>query len=278
MVSGKTQLLGVIGHPIKHSLSPKMHNAAFDASGADFVYVPLDVMPEDLGAAVRGLRALGFRGFNVTMPHKEEIIPFVDDLDDAARISGAVNTVRIEDHKMLGMNTDGEGFLEACREAGVDFRDRRVLVAGAGGASAAVSAAMLAEGVGELRIVNRTLERAERLAKKLREAYPRVDVSVHPFEEMERAASGAGVLINTTYLGMKDGDPLPLPEEAIGASEAVCDAVYRAGSETPLIRVARERRVRAVTGERMLIYQGVQAYRIWTGQDPDVEVMSRGLL
>lgn len=277
-ITGRTRLLGVMGHPIGHSLSPEMHNAALRASGADFVYVPMEVAPDDLDAAVRGLRALGFRGFNVTMPHKEAIIPLLDELDDVARVSGAVNTVVIEGGKMRGLNTDGGGFLEACREAGVDFGGKRVLVAGAGGASAAVCAAALGEDVEELCLVNRTPERAERLAARLREAYPRTEILVEPIERLEEAASRAGVLVNTTYLGMKDEDPLPFSERAIAGSEVVCDAVYRAREETAAIKAARKHGKRVVTGARMLVYQGVQAYRVWAGEDPDVELMSRAVL
>ena len=127
-------MVGVIGHPIGHTLSPKMHNAAFAASGLDYVYVPMDVRPENLPAAVSGLRALGFRGFNVTMPHKEAILPLLDDLDEAARVSGAVNTVVVEERGLLGMNTDGSGFVEACEGSGLSFVGARVLLVGAGGA------------------------------------------------------------------------------------------------------------------------------------------------
>ncbi len=271
-------MLGVMGHPIGHSLSPEMHNAALRASGADFVYVPMEVAPNDLAEAVRGLRALGFRGFNVTMPHKEAIIPLLNELGDVARISGAVNTVVIEGGKMRGLNTDGGGFLEACREAGAELHGKRILVAGAGGASAAVCAAVLGESVKELCLVNRTLERAERLAARLREAYPRTEILVRPIEELEEAASGAEVLVNTTYLGMKDGDSLPFSERSITGSETVCDAVYRTREETATIKAAREHGKQIVTGARMLVYQGVRAYRVWTGEDPDVELMGRAVL
>ena len=138
-MSGKTGLLGVIGHPITHTLSPKMHNAAFAASGVDYVYVAMDVLPEDLPAAVSGLGAIGFRGFNVTMPHKEAILPLLDEVDEAARASGAVNTVVVEERELRGANTDGSGFVEACGESGVGFDGAKVLVVGAGGAAAAIA-------------------------------------------------------------------------------------------------------------------------------------------
>jgi shikimate dehydrogenase len=276
-LSGKTRLLGVIGHPISHTLSPRMHNAAFAASGLDYVYVALDVRPIDLPEAVAGLGALGFRGFNVTMPHKETILPLLDEVDGAARLSGAVNTVTIEDHTLRGTNTDINGFVEACREAGVSFAGGRVLLVGAGGAAAAIAVAVLGEGASELRILNRTRWRAEKLQDRLRWAYPEAAVSVHDAGDPEGAVTGADVIVNATYLGMKDDDPLPVPAGCLETNTVVCDAVYRRGGDTAFVRLARERGLRTVNGERMLLYQGVQAQRIWTGRDPDVRAMSRAL-
>jgi len=273
-LSAETRLLGVIGHPIGHSLSPRMHNASFAATGLDYLYLPLDVRPEALPAAVAGLGALGFRGFNVTMPYKEKILPLLDSVDDAARLSGAVNTVIVEGGRMLGTNTDGPGFLAACAEAGVDFAGARVLVVGAGGAAAAISAAVLGAGAGHVGLLNRSAWRAEDLRKRLARTYPEVEVSVYPTDEPERAARGTGVVVNATYLGMKDEDPPPLPPDCLTDGMAVCDAVYRRGAETQLVGLARERGLSTVTGERMLLYQGVQAQRLWTGEEPDVEAMS----
>jgi len=273
-LSAETRLLGVIGHPIGHSLSPRMHNASFAATGLDYLYLPLDVRPEALPAAVAGLGALGFRGFNVTMPHKEKILPLLDSVDGAARLSGAVNTVIVEGGRMLGTNTDGPGFLAACAEAGVGFAGARVLVVGAGGAAAAISAAVLGAGAGHVGLLNRSAWRAEDLRKRLARTYPEVEVSVYPTDEPERAARGTGVVVNATYLGMKDEDPPPLPPDCLTDGMAVCDAVYRRGAETQLVGLARERGLCTVTGERMLLYQGVQAQRLWTGEEPDVEAMS----
>jgi shikimate dehydrogenase len=276
-LSGQTRLLGVIGHPIGHTLSPRMHNAAFAASGLDFVYVPMDVRPEDLPVAVAGLRALDFRGFNVTMPHKETILPLLDELDEAARVSGAVNTVTTEERVLRGTNTDGSGFVEACGESGVSFADARVLLVGAGGAAAAIAVSVLEEGALELRILNRSRWRAEKLQKRLRQAYPDPGISVHDASEPEGAAPGVGVIVNATYLGMKDDDPLPVPDECLETNTVVCDAVYRPGGETRFVRLAKERGLRTVSGGRMLLYQGVQAQRIWTGREPDVRAMSGAL-
>jgi shikimate dehydrogenase len=273
-LSGETQLLGVIGHPIAHSLSPRMHNASFAAIGLDYLYLPLDVRPNALAAAVAGIGALGFRGFNVTMPHKEKILPLLDSVDATARLSEAVNTVVVDGDQMLGTNTDGLGFLDACAEAGVAFAGARVLVVGAGGAAAAISAAALGAGAGHVGLLNRSAWRAEDLKKRLAKTYPRAEISVYPADEPERAARGAGVIVNATYLGMKDGDPLPVPVSCLTGGIAVCDAVYRRDAETRLVRLAMQRGLSAVPGERMLLYQGVQAQRLWTGQEPDVEAMN----
>jgi shikimate dehydrogenase len=258
-------------------LSPRMHNAAFEASGSDYVYVAMDVGPEHLPAAVDGLRALGFRGFNGTMPHKEAILPLLDSLDEGARIPGSVNTVVVEEGGLHGANTDGSGFVEACEESGVGFAGARVLLVGAGGAAAAIAASVLDEGVPELRILNRSPWRAERLRERLQGAYPDADISAHPLSESRRAALGVDVEVNATYLGLNGDDPLPIPAYCLEPNITVCDAGYIPGGETRFIRLAKELGLRAVPGERMLLYQGVQAQRMWTGKEPDVAAMSDAL-
>ncbi|MGB3681930.1 MAG: shikimate dehydrogenase [Rubrobacteraceae bacterium] len=278
MITAKTRLLGVIGHPIAHSQSPKMHNASFAANGLDYAYLALDVAPEDLRKAVAGLVALGFEGFNVTMPHKEKIIPLLDTLDETAEISGAVNTVEIRDGTLRGVNTDGSGFMEACAEAGVDFEDKRVLLLGAGGAGAAVAAAVLENGARELIIANRTVSRARSLKAKLESSLekPAVggSISVRPLEDLTGLVAASEAIVNTTYLGMKQGDPSPVPLAELHPDKAVCDVVYRREGETELLNRARGVGARVVSGGRMLLYQGVQAQRIWTGEEPNVEAMS----
>lgn len=276
-------MLGVMGYPVSHSLSPRMHNAAFEAEAAragepvEYVYVPLAVTPDRIEEAVLGLRALGFSGANVTMPHKSEVLPFMDDVDDASRVAGAMNTIVVERDGLRGLNTDGEGFVEACFEAGVGFKGRRALLLGAGGAAAAVAVSVLAEGAEALEVVNRTPARAEELRQRLSSVPDGKRVTVRGAEDVEDAAREAEVVINTTYLGMKVEDPLPLPESALRRGLDVCDAVYRAGAETDLVRRASESGARTVSGERMLLYQGVASQRAWTGREPDVEAMSRAL-
>ncbi len=283
MLSGRTKLLGVIGHPIAHSLSPRIHNAAFavgknHTGEAEYAYVAMDVRPERLPAAVAGLAALGFVGFNVTMPHKEAILPLVDELDETARLAGAVNTVAVgEGGSLRGLNTDGSGFVEAGGEAGVSFAGRRVLIMGAGGAAAAIAVAVLGEDASRLYVVNRTARKAEELRAKLSEITLGAEVLACPIDEVGAVAEDAEVLINATYLGMKEGDSLPFPAESLSAEKVVCDAVYLAGRETDLIWRARALGAQVLPGDRMLLYQGVQAQRVWTGREPNVEVMSDAL-
>lgn len=272
MISGKTRLLALIGQPVGHSLSPAMHNAGFAADGLDYVYVCLDVDPDELPAAVKGMAVLKLRGFNITMPHKRAMIPLLDELDEGARISGAVNTVVIEGSKLRGYNTDGGGMVMACREAGIELSGRSVLILGAGGAAAAIAIAFGDAGIGELQIANRSVEHALQLRDKLRGAGIE-KVEVHPLDALDEVIPRAEVVVNTTPLGMKEADSLPVPSEYVTEGRAFCDAVYRPGAETKLVRLARERGARIVAGNRMLLYQGVLAQKLWTGREPNVKVM-----
>jgi shikimate dehydrogenase len=271
-ISGKTGLLALVGQPVGHSLSPAMHNAAFAADGLDFVYVCLDVDPDELPAAVRGLEALKLRGFNVTMPHKRAMIPLVDELDESARVSGAVNTVVIEDYGLRGFNTDGGGMVMACQEAGIELSGKSVLLLGAGGAAAAIAVAFGKAGVDELRIANRSVERAAHLRDKLHGKGMK-GLVVHHLD----ALPDAEIVINATPLGMKEEDQIPVPAAYVREGRAFCDVVYRPGTQTPLVRLARERDVPVVAGDRMLLYQGVLAQKLWTGREPNVKAMDRAI-
>jgi shikimate dehydrogenase len=253
LISGKTRLLALIGHPVSHSLSPAMHNAAFAADGLDFVYVCLDVDPDDLPAELKGAATLKLRGFNITMSHKRAMIPLLEELDEGARISGAVDTVVIDGSTLRGYNTDGGGMVMACQEAGIELSGRRVLLLGAGGA---IAVAFGGAGIGELNIANRSAEHAIELQNKLR-GVGMEKVLVCPLDALDEAVLETEIIVNATSLGMKEGDPLPMPAGYVEDGKAVCDAVYRPGTETSLVRLARERGARVATGKRMLLYQGV---------------------
>lgn len=277
-VHGKTRVIGIIGNPVRHSLSPIMQNAAFAASGLDYVYVPFTVAPEDLAQAVAGLKALGVCGFNVTIPHKAAIIPFLDRLDESAEAAGAVNTVQVSASGLIGYNTDGDGLVDSLA-TDLDYTPgaEQILVAGAGGAARGAIAALCHSGATRILVCNRSLENAIAVMLDMNIRYPetRIDVVNQNNVSREQLRS-TSLLINTTSLGMNgeriEGIDLPdLPENT-----KVYDMVY-SPSGTPLVQEASARGLLAVNGLGMLVAQGERAFKIWTGQKPPEGVMRQAL-
>lgn len=283
MIDGNTQLAGVIGHPVGHSLSPAMHNAAFEALGMNWCYVPLPVPPDGLEAAIRGLGPLGFRGVNVTVPHKESVLKFLDEVTPCARALGAVNTIVVERDaggaiSLKGDNTDVEGFAGALWDGGVDVAGcGEVVVVGAGGGARAVVYALLREGVGHITLFNRSLPRAEALARDLGQHFgPHAHITVDYLSDgnLINAAAEAGLLVNTTSVGM-----WPDPEGSIWPQDrpvpghlVVFDLVYRP-RRTRLLEQAQESGAQAINGMEMLVLQGAASFSLWTGSQPPVDVM-----
>ena len=280
-MDGQTTLVGVMGWPIAHSLSPVMHNAAFEALKMNWAYVPVPVRPGEVGAAVAGLRALGFRGCNVTVPHKEAVIPHLNHLPPRVARFGAVNTLIFdrdeEGHSSLtGENTDVQGFVRALREEGFDPTGRRVVIVGAGGAARGVIYGLCGAQAASITVLNRTLERAQALVDDL--AVSAGDTSLRAAALspafLREQADECELLVQATTLGMwphvdasiwPDGTPLP-------AHLAVCDLVYRP-IETRLLRQARDAGATAFDGLGMLIAQGALSFEMWTGVWPPVDVM-----
>ncbi|MGQ9668168.1 MAG: shikimate dehydrogenase [Anaerolineae bacterium] len=273
-INASTRLTGIIGWPVEHSLSPVMHNAAFEALGLNWCYAAFPVPPELLGDAVQGLRALGIAGANVTIPHKEAVIPFLDVLSPAARAVGAVNTISVDGEYLLGDNTDVHGFLAALDRADVPLHGRRALVLGAGGSARAAVYGLLLRGA-EVIIHARTPARARRLADDMRAV-----VEGGRVEAVEHAPAEVDLVVNCTPVGMwphHDGES-PLPANVqLRPSMAVMDLVYRP-LETVLLRQARLAGARAVSGLEMLVWQGVVAFEHWTGREAPVEVMRQACL
>ncbi len=274
MIDGRTQLVGLIGWPVAHSGSPAMHNAAFAALKLNWSYVPLPVRPEALPAAVAGLAALGFRGANVTVPHKEGVIPLLDSLSPEAEAIGAVNTIVVEDDgRLVGHNTDAPGFIAALRRGGFSPEGKTAVVVGAGGAARAVVHGLLAAGVDRIVLLNRSLDRAEGLVADLR-ADERVQALPLIPEALVESAQAADLLVNATPIGLwpeADGSIWPA-EVPIPAHLTVFDLVYNP-VETVLLRRARAGGARTISGLEMLIHQGAAAFRLWTGIAPPVDVM-----
>lgn len=279
MISGKTNLIGVIGWPVSHSVSPAMHNAALAELGLDWCYVPLSVPTEPrerIGEAVRGLRALGLRGANVTVPHKQAVIPHLDWLTPAAQAIGAVNTIRVEaDGKLSGDNTDARGFVADLREHGVDPAGKRALVLGAGGSARAIVYGLAEAGCLSITILNRTVDKAHDLAMEIRTVFPFCRLSGHAMpDEIGVLTQEAHLIVNCTSLGMTPKvEGLPWDENvAFRPGQVVYDLVYNP-PQTRLLQKAAADGAQAIGGLGMLIWQGAIAFEWWTGHLPPIAVM-----
>ena len=278
-ILGSTKVLGVIGHPVSHSLSPVMHNAAIRAMGLDYVYVPFHVRPDDLENAVRGFRAMGIAGINVTIPHKERIIAFLDEISDDAKRIGSVNTVINSGGRLRGETTDGMGFLRSAEAAWGKIEGGRVVVLGAGGSAKAVAYALADAGC-EVVIANRTLDRAIELTGGLRAAFGAAGSRAVGLlgEELAEELGGADLLVNTTSVGMHpDVDGIPIPPDLLHSGLKVYDLVYNP-RETALIREALARGARAMNGLSMLAHQGAVSLEMWTGVPAPVDVMAGAIM
>ncbi len=280
IITGKTTLVGLIGWPVSHSVSPPMHNAAFAALGLDWCYVPLPVPVEPterIGEAVRGLAALGLAGANVTVPHKQAVMPHLQRLSPAAQAIGAVNTIVVEpDGTLLGDNTDAPGFVADLRSHGVDPAGQHVLVLGAGGSARAVVYGLASAGAASITIANRTVERAQALAAALQ---PQVSAcplrSCRLPDDLPTAAEQAQLIVNCTSLGMTPNvETMPWPADLpFRPGQTVYDLVYNP-PQTRLLQRAAADGARPIGGLGMLIWQGAIAFAKWTGIEPPVDVMA----
>lgn len=266
-VNGRTRLAGVVGWPLEHTLSPAMHNAAYEAMRLNAVYVPLPVRNEtELARLVSAIKVLPFMGFNVTMPFKQALMPLCDEVAALAELAGAVNTVHWVDGRLIGYNTDGRGLLESL-EADASFTPeaKRVVLLGAGGAAAAAFAAFVVGKAARVAVVNRDVVRAEalvaRLSSRLR-ATEAVAVSLSAGAEAEVRA--ADLVVNATPVGMHREDPSPIPASWLNPGQVVADMVYRP-AVTALMREAEAAGARSLGGLGMLVSQGATAVDIWSG-------------
>jgi shikimate dehydrogenase len=268
-ISGNTRVVGLFGLPVAHTLSPVMQNAAFSHCNLDYCYIPFTVQPKDLGNGIDAIRALNLCGANLTIPHKEAAIPFLDRLDEEARLIGAVNTITHTGGVLAGYNTDGKGFVTALRERGIHLEGKNALIIGAGGASRAVGY-YLSRSARALHIYNRTPGKAESLASFLSGQTG----NTHVLRDLS-SLSAYDVIVNATPLGMHAEDPLPLDPGLLNDSQAVCDLIYH---KTPLLVQAEQKGCRTADGLGMLLWQGALAFELWTGMPAPVEVMRTALL
>lgn len=269
-ISGRAKLAGVIGDPVAHSLSPRLHAHWLGAYGIDGAYVPLAVPREAFARVLSGLRIAGFRGLNVTVPHKEAAFALAERLDPAARITGAVNLLVFRDDHIEGRNTDVVGLAESLVEVlgREGLRGKSVALTGAGGAARAAVAALDNLGVAEIRLIARNSARTETLCRDLK---PSVLAVLQPFAWSDWRAAGAGIalLVNATSAGLRGRPALDLPLDPVPKSAAVCDIVYNP-LETPLLAAARQRGHRVIDGLGMLMYQAVPSFEAFYGVKPAV--------
>ena len=267
-IDGRTRLAGVIGWPVEHSLSPAMHNAAYETLGLNWVYVPLPVASHKaLFAVVEALRVLPFVGFNVTMPYKQVMLELCDETATLAEMAGAVNTVQCVDDRLIGYNTDGRGLLESLQtDVGFDPADASVAVIGAGGAAGAAVTAFVLAKAARIAIVNRDVSHAEGLKERMSGHLHGTTVSTYALDAAEEAIRDADLVVNATPLGMRPEDPSPLPATWLRRGHVVQDMVYGA-CQTALLRDAQQAGARAVDGLGLLVAQGALAIDIWAAGD-----------
>lgn len=298
-ITGKTKVVGIFGDPVVHSLSPAMHNAAFEALGLDYVYVPFHVKLDnnaDLKKAVDAIRAMNIAGVNVTIPHKERVGKFLDDLDDSARLIGAVNTIVNDNGRLIGHNTDTGGYMnglaaDLMAQGIKDFslKNKKAVIIGAGGSARAILVVLAHVGVKSVIIANRDVKRARKLIgasnrggaqheiiKKVWEwihkkatAVPLKDVSIHLHD--------ADILINTTPVGMMNVGSLDIDLDELPARALVSDIVYTP-LETDLLKRAKIRGLKTVSGLSMLVHQGAKAFELWTGKKAPADIMRKAAL
>lgn len=277
--SGKTQLLCLLGHPVEHSISPAMHNTACQALNLDYSYMAFDIKEEETKAAIDALKLLNCKGFNLTMPLKHSIIPFLDEISPAAKLSDSVNTVLIEDGKLKGYTTDGQGFMMALLDNGIEYVGKTITVLGAGGASTSIITQAAIEGVKEIFIFKRknaSFDSVVEYANKVSQS-TNCKVSVHDMNDladMKRCLLDSDILINGTNVGMGDDNSSLVPAEFLYKDLIVTDVIYHP-AVTRLLQDAKEKGCKTMNGEYMLLFQGAAAFKIWTGKEMPIDLIKK---
>lgn len=277
-ISGKTKVLGLVGYPVEHSLSPAMHNAAFEELKLDCCYVTFSVKPELLKDAVSAIRSLNLAGVNVTVPHKEKVIPFLDEVNKEASFIGAVNTIVNQSAsgggRLIGYNTDSRGFMKSLSEARISVNNKNILVIGAGGASRAIGY-YLCQSASKLFLYDIDKKKVSKLISDLNKIKKSVFFFSYEPSAMSHQLKDIDIIINATPLGLKKNDPLPVDVNLLKPKHVVCDLIYK---KTPLLEIASKKGCMTMNGLGMLLWQGVFAFELWTGKKPPVDVMRKALI
>lgn len=278
-ITSSTQITGIIGYPIGHTLSPLMHNKAFSLLGLDYLYVVFPVTPNDLAQAVLALPALKIRGINVTIPYKQDVLAYLDHITPKAKRIGAVNTILVENGKMIGYNTDGEGFIKSLTEAAFNPIDKKILLLGSGGACRAVALSLAWSGVNKISVAARNVFKGEEMLKDAKldrevetQCFSILDIPSKTLEE-------ADLIVNTTPLGMVPyEDQMPnISLEVLHSDQYICDLIYNP-LETIFLKQAKLRGCKTLNGVGMLVHQGAEAFTIWTSKAAPIEEMRQVVL
>jgi len=277
-ITGHTGLLALIGSPVSHSGSPAMYNYSFEKLGLDYAYVALDIKEDQVKDAINAMKLFNMKGGNVTMPDKIEASKYMDELSPAAQIIGAINTIVNDNGKLIGHITDGEGFVNNLKDHGVDVKGKKITVAGGGGAATAIQVQCALDGVREITIFNKKdafFERTVNMAEKIKSSVPGVVVNVYDIDDtakMTEEIKSSDIFVNATIVGMKPMDDLSVVKDlsAFYPGLVVADAVYNP-EETKMLKDAKAAGCTCVGGKGMLLWQGVSAFKLFTGQDMPVE-------
>ncbi|WP_318505054.1 shikimate dehydrogenase [Bacillus sp. T3] len=280
-ITGKTKLIGLLGTPISHSLSPTMHNAAFTRLGLDYVYLAFEIGNQSLPDVLKGLRALNVRGFNVTMPNKTLVCKYLDKLSPAAELAGAVNTVVNDGGILTGHITDGIGYMRGLKEANIDIIGKKMTIAGSGGAATAICIQAALDGVSEISIFNKKDEfyyRAEKTAIDIT-SKTNCKVKIYDIDDLDQLReeiSGSCIFTNATSVGMKplEGETV-IPDPTMLHSDLVVSDIIYIPKKTRLLEMAEEQGCRTINGLAMMLWQGAKAFEIWTGEEMPVDEMNK---
>ncbi len=277
-ITGTTQITGVMGYPVKHSLSPIFQNAGYEKLGLQYVYIPIKVAPENLEAAIKSIRALNFRGVNLTIPHKKQVLQYLDEISEESQILGVANTIINTNGKLKGDITDGSGFINSLKiDGNFNIKNIKVFMLGAGGSAYAIGGALVKNGIGELWVCNRTEEKSILLKKHISEKLGYKNVYIVPFEKINSKEfwHDPQLLVNTTSIGMNQQENLIIKEENFINLKFVYDIVYN--RKTELLLMAEKYQIPCLGGLSMLVYQGAASFKLWTGKEAPIEEMKKSL-
>lgn len=280
-IDASTKLLGVIGSPIAQSISPRMHNLAFSYLGLNYVYLAFDVDNNNLEDAINALRTLDVKGFNVTMPNKKKVIPLLDEISIEAQMIGSVNTVLNDNGKLIGYNTDGKGYVRSLREEGIDINGSKIVIVGAGGATSSVAIQLALDGAKEIYIMNRTYESALQITEKIQANIPTCKSIALELDEskLHEVLYDKDILINSTSIGMspREDECIISSPEILYTNLIVSDLIYKP-RKTKLLSYGEEKGCKIINGIGMVICQGAEAFKIWTGQEMPVKYIYEKLM